>query len=127
MKLPDKKYEPKHNDELRKYARGWNSIIEGANYLCKAFGDEHTKKYILECKEYNLKGAEIPLFKGAYDCIVEIEKLNAEEKEARDVFDEMFSDSIEELDHLTIKSDDELDKKLEELNKYNEDGQMRML
>ena len=85
MKLPERKYEPKHSESLLQYVKGWN------------------------------------------DCLDEIEKLNAYEKEARDVFDEMFSDSLEALDKLTIKSDDELDKKLEELNKYNEDSQLRML
>lgn len=84
MKLPEKKYEPKHSESLLQYVKGWN------------------------------------------DCVDEIEKLNVEDTEARDVFDEMFSDSLEALDKLTIKND-ELDKKLEELNKYNEDGQLRML
>ena len=126
MKLPDKKYEPKHNDELKEYAMGWNIVVENTKYLCFEYGDAYVKEGLLITKTI-LKEAKTPFLKGKYDCIIEIERLNAEEKEARDVFDEMFSDSMEELDSLTIKSDDELDKKLEELNKYNEDRQMRML
>ena len=126
MKLPEKKYEPKHNDELRSYAQGWNAIIIDTEYFCNKYGDEQTKKDLLEFKDYASKRQETPIFNGAYDCIVEIEKLNVEDTEARDVFDEMFSDSLEALDKLTIKND-ELDKKLEELNKYNEDSQLRML
>lgn len=125
IKLPNIKYVPKHNKELREYAIGWNSIITEAEYLCDKYGDESTKKDLLKSQEYNSKRKEMPYFNGCYDCIVEIERLNEEVVEHR--LDNFFKDSLEALDNLTIKSDDELDKKLEELNKYNEDRQLRML
>ena len=54
MKLPERKYEPKHNDELREYAMGWNSTIENTEYLCNKYGDEQTlKDYHITLQEYD--------------------------------------------------------------------------
>lgn len=72
LKLPDKKYEPKHNDELKYYAQGWNSAIESVEYWFNKHGIEYTKKCLLNNKKYYLKRKEKPYFKGWYDCIVEI-------------------------------------------------------
>lgn len=128
LKLPEKKYEPKHNNELKEYARGWNCCLDDAKDFCVIFNnDERIKEALLKYKRYyDLENYKSPFFGGAYDCVIEIERLNAEpEPEHR--LDNFFQDSLEALDKLTIKSDDELDKKLEELNKYNEDSQLRML
>ena len=102
MKLPDKKYEPKHNDELREYAMGWNTIKENAEYLCKEFGDEHAKERLSQNKELLQKIEKTPFFKGQYDCILEIEKLN-EEPEHR--LDNLFQDSLDALDKLNIRGE----------------------
>lgn len=80
MKLPEKKYEPKHNDKLITYVRGWNSTIDNIECLCKAFSDNCVKAQILRSKYFALTKlkSKTPLsfFKGRYDCIIEIERLN---------------------------------------------------
>lgn len=87
MKLPEKKYAPTYNDELRRYASGWNSFIEEIEYLCVECGDEYAKESLLRRKEFALKSAVSSsflksFFRGCYDCIVEIEKLNFATKKA---------------------------------------------
>lgn len=82
MKLPEKKYEPKHNDELKEYALGWNSIVTNTEYLCKEFSNEYAKERLSQNKELLLKIERNSLFfQGQYDCIIEIEKLNKEKEE----------------------------------------------
>ena len=104
MKLPEKKYEPKHCKTLAEYAQGWNSMINDVKYMCNKYDDEHMKKELLKSQEYYSNRKEMPYFKGIYDCIVEIERLNAEDnKEARDVYNDMFSDSLEALNKLNIQ------------------------
>lgn len=77
MKLPEKK-----NEFTSRYNDGWNAGIEDAEYLCKKYDDESTKRCLLKSKEYVLKRkGELSYFKGKYDCLVEIEKLNEEDKE----------------------------------------------
>ena len=103
MKLPDKKYVPKHNEELRRYAIGWNSNIEDAEYLCNEYDDEYAKESLLRKKEdFLLMRKELPLLKGIYDCIIEIERLN-EEQEYR--LDNFFQDSLDALDKLNIRGE----------------------
>lgn len=104
MKLPEKKYEPKHNDKLRSYAVGWNSIIEETECLYDLIGEERTKEDLLATKEYISKMEETPFFKGVYDCIVEIERLN-EEVKAEHRLDNFFQDSLEALDKLNIRGE----------------------
>ena len=69
MKLPKKKSNTEYN-------HGWDSVIEDAKYLCKNYDEDFTKRDLLRSKEYALKRKEDPFFKGVYDCVVEIEKLN---------------------------------------------------
>lgn len=80
MKLPDIKYESKHNDELRSYAIGWNTIVENTEYLCKEFGYEYAKENLLKNKDFAYEHMMMPYYKGKYDCIIEIERLNEEEE-----------------------------------------------
>lgn len=65
LKLPKEKYEPNDCKALDNYARGWNSIIDAMD-LCETFGDERTKEKILKSKEFALKSAKEPFFKGKY-------------------------------------------------------------
>lgn len=103
IKLPEKKYEPKHNNELYLYAVGWNATIEDVKYMHNnKYDDERIKKDLLKSQEYNSKRKEMPYFNGIYDCIVEIMKLNQKDTEAKDVFDG-FSDSLNMLNNLTIR------------------------
>lgn len=76
MKLPKKKYVPKHNNELRAYAKGWNHCLERVEDLIKIADDEPSKEDLLAIKEHTLKRKKEPFYKGEYDCIVETEKLN---------------------------------------------------
>lgn len=82
IKLPKKKNEPKHNNELKNYAIGWNTAIVNVEFWNTKYDDECIKKQLLKDKEFALKrlGWKVPLpfFKGRYDCIVEIERLNVE-------------------------------------------------
>lgn len=102
MKLPEKKYVPKHNDELRNYARGWNGVVKIAPYWISIYGDELTMDYLLEEKERVSKRKKMPFYEGWYDCIVEIEKLNAED-ESEYRLDNFFQDSLEALDKLKVE------------------------
>lgn len=106
MKLPEKKYEPKHNNELKEYARGWNCCLDDAKDFCVIFNnDERIKETLLKYKRYyDLENYKSPFFGGAYDCVVEIEKLNEEEK-AEHKLDNFFKDSLEALDKLNIRGE----------------------
>lgn len=76
MKLPEKICEPKHDDRLINYARGWNATIDYAEYMCSVYRAQLVKEELLKNKEYTLKREKTPFYKGEYDCIIEIEKLN---------------------------------------------------
>lgn len=84
MKLPKRKYVPERNWETTSYALGWNSIIENTKEIHKVFGEEQTKEDLLKEKTYDLYiiNTEVGIsmtknyYRGRYDCIVEIEKLN---------------------------------------------------
>jgi len=103
MKLPKKKYEPKHNKELRDYAKGWNWAIEIIEYSSTLFGDEYAKKDLLNDKNFALfKKDESMFYKGKYDCIIEIERLNEEPQHRLDNF---FQDSLDALDKLNIRGE----------------------
>lgn len=90
IKLPEKKYEPKHNDELSYYARGWNTVIEHIKRLCQIAGDKYVKETLVEEKEYayrnmmyNYESMTTSYFEGRYDCFVEIERLNELNEEVK--------------------------------------------
>lgn len=76
MKLPERKYVPKNNEEKREYTIGWNTAIEEAEYLSNKYGDVYAIQDLLEDGEIALRREKEPWFKGAYECILEIEKLN---------------------------------------------------
>lgn len=67
MKLPKKKNESKSSDGLVDYEQGWNSIIEEVEYLSNKYGDKNIMGSLSKTKMY---------YKGKYDCVVELEKLN---------------------------------------------------
>lgn len=114
MKLPEKKYEPKHNDKLRSYAKGWNIIISSAEYWHNKCGEEQAKKYLSNSKEYAYKSMTrvqqskdyayknmiMPYYEGQYNCVIEIERLNEEPQHRLDNF---FQDSLEALNKLNIQ------------------------
>lgn len=77
MKLPEKKYVFKRDWETESYAFGWNSIIENTEILRSIVGENRAKENLLETKEYIFQ-KKTSYFKGMFDCIVEIEKLNKE-------------------------------------------------
>lgn len=101
MKLPEKICEPKHCKTLAEYAQGWNMTINCVECWCNRHGDEEAKEMLLEAKE-SYEKAIVPYYKGAYDCSVEIERLNAEPKHRLDNF---FKDSLDALDKLKIRSE----------------------
>lgn len=77
MKLPEKKYIPKHNNALRVYAIGWNVAIDFTKYQGDEKDNKKLKKYLLKEKKAKSKNAKLSnYFAGQYDCIVEIERLN---------------------------------------------------
>lgn len=90
IKLPNEKYVSKHNDELSYYAKGWNTVIENIKRLCKIAGDKYVKETLVEEKEYahrnmmySYESMTKSYFEGRYDCIVEIERLNELNGEAK--------------------------------------------
>lgn len=82
IKLPEKKDEPKHNDELKKYAWGWNTAIKSAEYWFNRYGIEYVKEAFSNNKKYNSKKKE-PYYKGYYDGLIEIERLNVGEEKMK--------------------------------------------
>lgn len=73
MKLLEKKYVPKHNNELRAYAEGWNMVADHINEL--GYIDTFERECLLKVKKITYDALSRPFYKGAYDAIVEIEKL----------------------------------------------------
>lgn len=77
MKLPEKKYIPKHSKTLRVYAIGWNVAIDFTSREGDEKDNKKLKEYLLREKKAKSKNAKLSnYFAGQYDCILEIEKLN---------------------------------------------------
>ena len=105
MKLPRRKSKADPSNELRSYPSGWNSIIEGAKDWCKKNGEEYAKKYLLKNKKFAYKLRTYPFYKGIYDCILEIERLNEEEQVEEKL--KGYKRLIEDFD-VDIRCDNEL-------------------
>lgn len=73
MKLLEKKYVPKHNNESRSYAEGWNMVADHINEV--GYIDTLERECLLKVKKINQMLLGVPFYDGAYDAIVEIEKL----------------------------------------------------
>lgn len=106
LKLPEKKYEPKHNNDLYDYAKGWNSTIAYTKYLCNEYNDAYAKEHLLKAKEALYEKVILSYYEGQYNCIIEIERLNEEDELiAKYSLYDMFSYSLAVLDRLNIRGE----------------------
>ena len=80
IKLPERKYEPKHNSELRDYAKGWNASINSIDTITSIKFDETRMSFIKDSMELAIHFHRIccsgPFSEGRVDCLNEIKKLN---------------------------------------------------
>lgn len=75
MKLPERIYENAYIKEKIEYVVGWNTTITTINWFFNYFTNEDAINNLLALKSAYKKTTTLE-FKGAYDCILEFERLN---------------------------------------------------